>query len=37
MGDAAGYAVLSFLNKFRDEFEYFIEHRRSLNDGRLEA
>jgi NADH-quinone oxidoreductase subunit F len=26
MGDAAGYATSGILNKFRDEFEYFIEH-----------
>ena len=30
MGDAAGYATVGILNKFRDEFEYFIEHKRSL-------
>ena len=29
MGDAAGYATVGILNKFRDEFEYFIEHKRS--------
>jgi NADH-quinone oxidoreductase subunit F len=35
MGDAAGYATAGILNKFRDEFEYFIEHKRSRNDGAL--
>jgi NADH-quinone oxidoreductase subunit F len=37
MGDAAGYAAIGILNKFRDEFEYFIEHKRSRNDGHLEC
>ena len=35
MGDAAGYATAGILNKFRDEFEYFIEHKRSRYDGAL--
>ncbi len=37
MGDAAGYAAIGILNKFRDEFEYFIEHKRSRYDGNLEC
>jgi NADH-quinone oxidoreductase subunit F len=37
MGDAAGYATVGILNKFRDEFEYFIEHKRSRLDGHLEV
>ena len=37
MGDAAGYATVGILNKFRDEFEYFIEHKRSRFDGNLEC
>jgi NADH-quinone oxidoreductase subunit F len=37
MGDAAGYATLGILAKFRDEFEYWIEHRRSRFEGRLEV
>ncbi len=37
MGDAAGYATVGILAKYRDEFEYWIEHGRSLHDGRLEA
>jgi NADH-quinone oxidoreductase subunit F len=37
MGDAAGYATTGILAKYRDEFEYFIEHKRSRNDGRLEV
>jgi NADH-quinone oxidoreductase subunit F len=34
MGDAAGYATSGIPNKFRDEFEYFIEHKRSRCNGR---
>jgi NADH-quinone oxidoreductase subunit F len=37
MGDAAGYATTGILEKFRDEFEYFIAHRRSRFDGNLEC
>ncbi len=37
MGDAAGYATVGILNKFRDEFEYFIANKRSKCDGRLEC
>jgi NADH-quinone oxidoreductase subunit F len=37
MGDAAGYATSGILNKFRSEFEYYIEHKRSQFDGRLEC
>jgi len=37
MGDAAGYATVGMLAKFRDEFEYYIEHKRSRFDGRLEV
>ena len=37
MGDAAGYATAGILNKFRDEFEYCIEHKRSRYDGNLEC
>jgi hypothetical protein len=36
MGDAAGYATVGILAKYRDEFEYFIERKRSLLGGRLE-
>lgn len=36
LGAAASMPVQGFLGKFRHEFEYFIEHGRSLNDGRLE-
>jgi NADH-quinone oxidoreductase subunit F len=35
MGDAAGYATSGMLNKFRDEFAYWIEHKRSRCDGNL--
>ena len=34
---AAAMPVLSFVKKFANEFEYFVESRRSLNGGRLEA
>jgi NADH-quinone oxidoreductase subunit F len=37
MGDAAGYATIGILNKFRDEFDYFIEHKRSRLNGNLEV
>jgi NADH-quinone oxidoreductase subunit F len=36
LGDAAAMPVQGFLRKFRHEFEYFIEHGRSMCDGRLE-
>jgi NADH-quinone oxidoreductase subunit F len=36
MGDAAGYATVGILAKYRDEFEYWIEHKRSRYDGNLE-
>ena len=35
LGDAASMPVLGFVKKFGPEFEYFIEHGRSMNDGRL--
>ena len=37
MGDAAGYAALGILAKFGDEFDYYIEHKRSRHDGNLEC
>jgi NADH-quinone oxidoreductase subunit F len=37
MGDAAGYATVAILDKFRDEFEYWIANRRSKYDGVLEV
>jgi NADH-quinone oxidoreductase subunit F len=37
MGDAAGYATVGILAKYRDEFEYWIEHGRSKFDGNLEV
>jgi NADH-quinone oxidoreductase subunit F len=37
MGDAAGYATVGIIAKFRDEFEYFIANGRSLCGGNLEA
>jgi NADH-quinone oxidoreductase subunit F len=37
MGDAAGYATVGILNKYRDEFEHFIRTGRSKCDGRLEC
>jgi len=35
LGDAASMPVQSFLRKFGDEFSYYVEHGRSMNDGRL--
>jgi len=35
LGDAASMPVLSFVRKFRPEFEHFIAHGRSLHDGQL--
>jgi len=37
MGDAAGYATVGIIAKYRDEFEHWIVHGRSRHDGRLEA
>jgi NADH-quinone oxidoreductase subunit F len=37
MGDAAGYATVGILDKFRDEFEHYITTGRSRCDGRLEV
>jgi NADH-quinone oxidoreductase subunit F len=37
MGDAAGYATVGILAKYRDEFEYWIEHKRSRHQGNLEC
>jgi hypothetical protein len=37
MGDAAGYATVGILNKFRDEFEYCIANKRMQFGGRLEC
>ncbi|HUP08272.1 MAG TPA: NADH-ubiquinone oxidoreductase-F iron-sulfur binding region domain-containing protein, partial [Caldimonas sp.] len=37
MGDAAGYATVGILAKYRHEFEHWIRHGRSMFDGRLEA
>ena len=37
LGDAAGYAATAILDTFRTEFEYFIEHKRSMYEGNLEC
>jgi NADH-quinone oxidoreductase subunit F len=37
MGDAAGYATVGIIAKFRDEFEYWIEHKRSKCGGVLDV
>jgi len=37
MGDAAGYATVGIIAKYRDEFEYFIEQKRSKCGGKLEV
>ncbi|MBS7457595.1 NADH-quinone oxidoreductase subunit NuoF [Coralloluteibacterium stylophorae] len=36
-GEAAAWPVQGFLRQFWDEFEYFIEHKRSIVDTKLEA
>jgi len=35
LGDAASMPVLSFIKKFGPEFQHYIEHGRSVHDGRL--
>lgn len=35
LGDSAGYAVTAILDHFREEFEYYIRHKRSMYDGTL--
>ena len=37
LGDAAGYATVGILDKYRHEFDYYIEHKRSMYDGRVEV
>ncbi len=37
MGDAAGYAVIGILAKYRHEFEYWITSGRSMFEGNLEC
>jgi NADH-quinone oxidoreductase subunit F len=37
MGDAAGYATIGILNKYRDEFEHYITQKRSRYNGNLEV
>jgi NADH-quinone oxidoreductase subunit F len=37
MGDAAGYATVGIIAKYRDEFEYFITNKRSRFDGVLDV
>jgi NADH-quinone oxidoreductase subunit F len=37
MGDAAGYATIGILDKYRDEFEHWILHKRSKLGGSLEG
>jgi NADH-quinone oxidoreductase subunit F len=37
LGDAAGYAAVAMLDRFRDEFDYCIEHKRSKYGGNLEC
>ncbi len=36
LGEAASMPVQGFIRKFRNEFEQYIEHGRSMYDGRLE-
>ena len=35
LGDAASMPVASFIKKFGDEFEHYVQHGRSLHEGRL--
>jgi NADH-quinone oxidoreductase subunit F len=37
MGDAAGYATVGIIAKYRDEFEYYIANKRSKFDGVLDV
>ena len=37
MGDAGGYATVGILDKFRDEFDYYVAHKRSRHEGSLEC
>jgi NADH-quinone oxidoreductase subunit F len=37
LGDAAAWPVQSFVRRFRDEFEYFVEHGHSIVDARNRA
>jgi NADH-quinone oxidoreductase subunit F len=37
MGDAAGYAAIGILNKYRNEFEYCIANKRMQFGGNLEV
>jgi NADH-quinone oxidoreductase subunit F len=37
MGDAGGYATVGILDKYRDEFDYYIAHKRSRFEGNLEC
>ena len=37
MGDAAGYATVGIIAKYRDEFEYYIANKRSRFEGNLEC
>jgi NADH-quinone oxidoreductase subunit F len=37
MGDAAGFATVGIIAKYRDEFEYYIANKRSKCEGRLEV
>jgi len=35
LGDSAGYACSAIMDHYREEFEYYITHKRSMYDGRL--
>lgn len=37
LGDAAGYATVGILDKYRHEFDYYIQNKRSMFDGVLEV
>jgi len=35
LGDSAGYACSAIMDHYREEFEYYITHKRSMYDGNL--
>lgn len=37
LGESAGTVAIHFINKFRDEFEHFITHKKSLYNGNIEC
>lgn len=37
LGESAGTVAINFVNKFHDEFKFFITHKKSLYNGNLEC